>query len=225
VAVEQAPTATAASVQDASPSFGQRDVLTVGVTADSPSTATPDGSVAFYDTTTQTDLGSVPLSAAGTAQFNLPILAVGTHTIAVSYDGTANFRGSDTSVTLTVQPAVYVLSSSAGGALKLSGNATLDTSGLVQVDSSSKSALVASGNAQLSADDIVLGGGDQLSGHAQLSEAAQTGVPSLADPLAGLAAPDASGLTNYGAVKLGGNSTLTLHPGIYTQITVSGNAT
>ena len=53
-----------------------------------------------------------------------------------------------------------------------------------------------------------------------------TAAPIVADPLAGLAVPNAAayGLTNRGAVNLSGNNTLTINPGIYSQINVSGNA-
>ena len=46
----------------------------------------------------------------------------------------------------------------------------------------------------------------------------------LADPLASLPQPSTSGLTNYGSESLSGNSSATIKPGIYSQITVSGNA-
>ena len=46
----------------------------------------------------------------------------------------------------------------------------------------------------------------------------------MADPLAHLAAPNPSGLTNYGAVAIAGDSSKTLQPGIYSQISISGNA-
>ena len=46
----------------------------------------------------------------------------------------------------------------------------------------------------------------------------------MADPLASLAEPSTSGLTNYGSESLSGNSSATIKPGIYSQITVSGNA-
>ena len=50
-----------------------------------------------------------------------------------------------------------------------------------------------------------------------------TGAATFTDPLAGLAVPSATGMTNYGAVNLSGNSLQTINPGIYTSITVSGN--
>ena len=43
----------------------------------------------------------------------------------------------------------------------------------------------------------------------------------VADPLAGLAVPSAG--TSNGAVNLGGSSSKTINPGVYSQITVSGS--
>jgi hypothetical protein len=64
-------------------------------------------------------------------------------------------------------------------------------------------------------------GGAQESGNVTLSPSPTTGARPLPDPLAGLAAP--SGGTVQGAVNLTSGS-LTINPGIYSQITVSGNA-
>ena len=47
----------------------------------------------------------------------------------------------------------------------------------------------------------------------------------MPDPLASLAEPSTSGLTNYGSESLSGNSSATIKPGIYSQISVSGNGT
>ena len=49
-------------------------------------------------------------------------------------------------------------------------------------------------------------------------------VAAIADPLAALAPPGTTGLTSYGSESLSGNSSATIKPGIYSQITVSGNA-
>ena len=67
-------------------------------------------------------------------------------------------------------------------------------------------------------------GGVQKNGNAQLSPAPVTGAATLADPLSGLALPSTSGLTNYGSENLSGNSSATIKPGIYSQISASGNA-
>src|SRR5439155_5085517 len=56
--------------------------------------------------------------------------------------------------TITVRPSIYVLNATASGALSLSGNAILQIAGAVQVDSSSNTALPASGNAVLTANAV-----------------------------------------------------------------------
>ena len=67
-------------------------------------------------------------------------------------------------------------------------------------------------------------GGVSKSGSATFSPAPVTKAAVLADPFASLPAPSTTGLTNYGAYSLSGNSTGTINPGIYHSITVAGNA-
>jgi uncharacterized delta-60 repeat protein len=102
-------------------------------------------------------------------------------------------------------PSIFVLSPSASGALTVSNNTSITIPGVVIVESSSPTAVAAGSKAQLSA------------------WASGTSVP---DPLAGLASPSTTGLTSYGSVVLSGNSkiSMTLNPGIYSQIAISGNA-
>ena len=222
--IARAATTTAGTVPSGPVDFGQTVTLTANVSALAPSTAIPVGTVDFFDTTTQTDLGSVSLSN-GTAQLltTVPMLT-GTQTITLTYEGNANFIGSSTTVTITVLPSLYVLNATAPGALTVSGDANINVSGLVQVDSSSKTALKASGNAHVTASAIDVSGGFQTTGHAAFSVTPTTGL-SAPDPLAGLTPPSSAGLANEGSVHLGGHSSLTINPGIYNQIVVSGNAT
>ena len=87
--------------------------------------------------------------------------------------------------------SIYILDATAGGALSLSGNATINVSGSVVVDSSSSSAIKASGNAQVTAAAVLVAGGVSRSGNASVTK---TGPPgSTGDPLAGLTAPTYSG--------------------------------
>ena len=62
-------------------------------------------------------------------------------------------------------------------------------------------------------------GGVQKSGNASFSPTPVTGAATVSDPLASLAEPSTSGLTNYGSESLSGNSSATIKPGIYSQIT------
>ena len=128
-------------------------------------------------------------------------------------------------LTITLTPtsgsAVYLLNSSAASALSLSGNAHLAVSA-VDVDSNSASAISTSGNAIVTAGSIAVVGKVQSSGNAHFSTTPVTGATSIGDPLANLPVPTVSGTAS--SVNLGGNSTLTIYPGIYNKIQVSGNA-
>jgi hypothetical protein len=126
--------------------------------------------------------------------------------------------------TVTVEPSIFVLNPTASGALTLSSTASLKIPGAVVVDSSSKAALSASGSAQVTASAIDVVGGVQKSGGATFSPAPTTGVAPLPDPLAGLSGPSTAGLTDYGSVNLSSGS-LTINPGIYSKINVSGTGT
>jgi hypothetical protein len=143
---------------------------------------------------------------------------------------------------IVVAPSIFVLNPTASGALTLSGNASIDIPGEVVVDSSSATALTASGNAQLKATVVDVCGGFQKTGNATISPAPTTGV-SINDPLGSLGGPSASGTPApvnfnkgtqsisqgvYSQIRVSGNASLTLGPGIYVieggGITVTGNA-
>ena len=218
---------TVASASPGLANVGQAVTFTATVTANAPGSGTPTGTVDFYDTTTSTDLtpGGIALSS-GTGAFSTTSLAVGSHTIKATYSGDTNFVTSSASTSsVTIGQSIIVLDPSAGGALTLSGNASIKLTGGVFVDSSSSTAISASGNAAIKASVIDVHGGVQKSGNASFSPAPSTGAAVLADPLASLAEPSTSGLTNYGSETLSGNSSATIKPGIYSQITVSGNGT
>jgi hypothetical protein len=122
-----------------------------------------------------------------------------------------------------VAPSIYVLNPTASGAVTLSGNSSIKILGPVVVDSSSSSAISAGGNSQLTASAVDVLGGITKNNTATVGIPPATGV-SVSDPLAGLASPSTTGLTNYGSVSLAGSSSLTICQGIYSQIKVSGNA-
>jgi hypothetical protein len=215
-------TTTTTLGSSASPSsFGQALTFTATVSA-SAGSGTPGGSVEFVDTTTGNTLGTVPL-ANGVASLSTSSLPVGNQTIMASYSGCGCFLPSSATISVSVVTSIIVINPSTSGALTISGNATISVPGLIAVDSSSSTALTASGNAQLNASVIDVAGAFRQSGTAAFSPAPTTGV-SIPDPLAGLATPGVTGLTNYGSESLSGNSSQTLNPGIYSQIKVSGNA-
>jgi hypothetical protein len=200
---------------------GQAVTFTAKVTANG--SGTPIGSVDFVDTTTNTDLGSVALSG-GAASLTTSALALGTHVIRANYSGDSTFLLSLANVTKTVTKSIFVLNSSAGGALSISGNAAINIPGNLIVDSNSTKALTESGNAKITASSIQVVGGVSKSGDATLTPAATTGIAVVADPLAGLHGPSTTGMTNYGSVSLSGNKTQSINPGIYSSISASGNA-
>ena len=137
--VNKDSTTTAASASPGFANVGQTVTFTATVTANAPGSGTPTGTVDFFDTTTSTDLtpGGVALSS-GTATFATTSLAAGTHTIKATYSGDGNFLTSSGSTgTVTIGQSIIVLDPSAGGALSLSGNASIKLTGGVFVDSSS----------------------------------------------------------------------------------------
>ncbi|MGO9917427.1 MAG: Ig-like domain repeat protein, partial [Isosphaeraceae bacterium] len=224
--VNKDSTTTAVSASPTFANVAQTVTFTARVTANAPGSGTPSGTVDFFDTTTNTDLTPLGVSlSSGTATFSTTSLAVGSHTIKATYSGDTNFLTSNASTgTITIGQSIILLDPTAGGALSLSGNAGIQLSGGVYVDSSSSTALSASGNATIKASVIDVTGKVSKSGNASFSPAPVTGAAVVADPLASLAEPSTSGLTNYGSESLSGNSSATINPGIYSAITVSGNA-
>jgi hypothetical protein len=72
--------------------FGQAVTFTVTITAVSPGSGTPTGSVTFIDGATA--IGSGTLDSTGAASFTTSSLAVGTHSITAVYSGDAGFLAS-----------------------------------------------------------------------------------------------------------------------------------
>ncbi len=142
--VNRDSTTTVASASPAFANVAQTVTFTATVTANTPGSGTPTGTVDFYDTTTSTDLtpGGLALSS-GTATFATASLASGAHTIKATYSGDSNFITSNgTAGTVTVGQSIIVLDPTAGGALSLSGNASINLPGGVYVNSSSSSASI-----------------------------------------------------------------------------------
>src|SRR5262249_3082713 len=98
-------------------------------------------------------------SASGTIA--LSGLPQGAHTFSIEAFDIAGNASTIASYTWNIG-SVYVLNTSQSGALSLAGNATLTVPGLVEVDSSSPSAVTALGNAKLSAGSIRVVGGVQV---------------------------------------------------------------
>ncbi len=201
---------------------GQIVKLSATAAAKSPGSGTPTGSVDFFDTTTNYDLGSVALSS-GSASLTVS-LAPGSQTITATYSGDSNFLSGSGTTSVAPAASIYVLNSTASGALTISGSAAINVPGVVDVDSNSSSALVANGNVVVTAASIQVVGNYTASGKAKFTPIPTTGAASVADPFASLAFPSVSGSSN-GAVNLSGSASQTINPGIYSSISVSGNAT
>jgi hypothetical protein len=95
--------ATATSLTDSvNPSIlGQLVTFTATVSPAVAAAGTPTGRVDFFDTSTNTDLGSVALSG-GSASLNTSALAVGNHVIVASYSGASLFLPSHAVLTQQV---------------------------------------------------------------------------------------------------------------------------
>jgi hypothetical protein len=83
IAVNPTPTTTTLTSSINPQEVGSPVTFTATVSADSTTTITPPGTVTFFDGTNS--LGTVTLSAAGTAALTTSALAVGQHSITVSY--------------------------------------------------------------------------------------------------------------------------------------------
>ncbi len=194
-------------------------------------TAYPTGSDVSITLNSVVQTAMVDGSGNFTTTFNTATLGVagGPYTVTYAFAGNSSFSAaSDTSTKLTVTlspsgASIYVLDATAGGALNLSGNADINIGGSVVVDSSSSSAISASGNAAVTATSgVLVVGGVSKRGNASVT---RTGTPgATGDPFASLPLPGAPSLTNYGSESVSGNSVATIGPGIYSQISVSGNA-
>jgi hypothetical protein len=159
-----------------------------------------------------------------------PFAVSGTHTYAAPGTDTVSATITDdggqtatASFAVTVGSSIFVLDPSVSGALTATGSASVTVTGAVVVDSNSPTALTASGNTVITASQILVTGGVSVTNGAVLNPAPVTGVPRLPDPLAGLPVPPSS-LPSRGSVNLSKGS-LTIQPGIYTQILASGKGT
>ncbi len=150
--------------------FGQSVTFTDTVSAVSPITGTPTGSVGFYDAGTL--LASVSLSA-GQAAFATSSLSVGTHTITADYAGAGTFTGSTGSASETVNqdattttltsgtnPSIHDHSVTYTTTVAVSGTGTGTPGGsvaLMQGTTTLGSATLTSGSATFSISSIAVG--------------------------------------------------------------------
>lgn len=182
------------------------------------------GLTVTYYTGTYTSVSQLTGLTGSTAAPSTP----GNYTVLAAFAGSSDYSVHSAlsnftiiAVGVTIEGDVYVLNQTASGALTISGNATLDVAGVLQVDSNSASAVNLSGGADVDAASTQIVGGYQVSGSAHFNNTPVTDAADVANPLAALTAP--TGGTTQTAVNLS-NGTLTINPGVYSSITVSGNA-
>ena len=97
--ITQNSTATAVASSPNPSTIGQTVTFTATVTPGSTTVVSPAGTVDFYDATTSTDLGTVPLvpgvnGGPSTAVLSTSALAAGMQSITATYLGNSNFSGS-----------------------------------------------------------------------------------------------------------------------------------
>jgi len=95
--VNQDGTSTALVSSASSSVYGQSVTLTATVSAATPGSGTPTGSVTFMDGSTKLDTATL---TAGMASFKTSTLAVGSHSITAVYGGDGNFTASPPSTAL-----------------------------------------------------------------------------------------------------------------------------
>jgi uncharacterized repeat protein (TIGR01451 family) len=121
VTVSQDTATAVVSSWVSSPVYGQAVTLKATLTAKSPGSGKPTGTVSFYDGTTF--LGTAPLSN-GVAIFKTTALAVGGNSITVKYDGDGNFLGTtSTPLAITVNQDTPTTKLTSSSATAMSGNA------------------------------------------------------------------------------------------------------
>ena len=138
-------------------------------------------------TSSAVTVSGVTFSVSGTHTY----ASVGTYPVTVTINDGYGDTISTSRTQFAVAPvagSIYVLDPTAGGALSLSGNASINTAGTVVVNSKSSSAILATGNATVTATGgVQVVGGVSKSGNAQVTKTGTSGA--IGDPLAGLAAP------------------------------------
>jgi Flp pilus assembly protein TadG len=166
----------------------------------------------------------------------------GTRTRTVTARAVAGWEG------VNISGVIMALDANARPGINLTGNGSLRVNGTVVVNSNgggltergvpinngnSGYAIETSGNGKLQALDVEsVGGVNNPSKVTNYSGSTQsplhTGVPAQSDPFEFLASPttaNGAAATNFGAIKLSGNESVTLQPGVYNSISASANVT
>jgi hypothetical protein len=106
--VSMASTSTTVTSTSNPSMSGQTVTFTASISIQGLGAGTPHGTVTFFDTTTNTTIGS-PMLSGSTASLSTSSLGVGSHAITATYNGDGNFAGSAGSLTQTVNPVTATL--------------------------------------------------------------------------------------------------------------------
>ena len=207
--------------------------------------ADPNGSASACATTSASDNG---FSTASTLTVNIPPASgpfqgkLGYAEVVLQYNMPRGFSSILGSGSLPIKArsvargqwspfnnGILLLDPTSSGSLSDSGNGTVIVSGAnIVIDSSSATAASASGNATITAPEIVITGrpGDVTSGHGKFVGAIDSGADPTVDPLLYLPAPDPSAMPTVMSSKYSlPNGMTVLTPGVYVGgISLSGNA-
>jgi sugar lactone lactonase YvrE len=129
--VNKAATSIVVSSSANPSAFGETVTFTAAVSAVSPGTGTPLGTVSFSDGTTS--LGTITLSSTGFARLATSSLATGDHSITANYSGDPNFNPSEGAATQTVTKAntsLQLQSATGTGFVTLTATLSAGASGL-----------------------------------------------------------------------------------------------
>jgi Flp pilus assembly protein TadG len=144
--------------------------------------------------------------------FNAAFLTVGAHATASVFPAPGN--------------CIYALATTGIG-LSVNGTVNVSTSCGMYINSSSSGALTAVGGGSINATgaEIDIVGGYSEGSNSQIAPTPITGLNVTTDPLAAMPTPTAGSCTSSG-VKLNGNQTRTINPGVYCgDVSVGGQAT
>src|SRR5207248_540724 len=98
--IAKAASATAVTASSASSTYGQPVIFSATVSAVSPATGTPSGTLTFKDGAA--DLGQAVLDGNGRAAVSVSALGAGAHAISATYAGDAAFAASSSTAAATV---------------------------------------------------------------------------------------------------------------------------
>ena len=119
----------------------------------------------------------------------------------------------------------YTLDPSMSNAFSVSNGVNVSSSCGIMVNSTSNTALTATGGVRLTAPTISVAGNYTISNGATISPSPTTGASAVSNPFATLPTPSVGGCT-YTNYSVGGGATVTLNPGTYCNgLTISNGAT